>query len=453
MDVDDEASLISAVLARSKELEFIVLKHDPAYNALIESVEIVKKFIIDKGLIVYGGTAIDFALRLKGDNIYPDDALAIPDLDFYSPDSVEHAYQLADILYDAGFQEVRAMCAQHAETMRVDVVALHFIADITYRPKVVFDKIPYLMYNGMKIVHPDFQRVDSHSALSFPYDNPPREVIFARWNKDVGRFNKLAAKYPIVAKSRGLPLHPIKVKINPAFVYTGMVGYAILHSEYVREMKALKAPISPKVVPSAFSISNGVATFDALDGVCDIVHLNMAKLEIEGKKRYEPYINLVPERTEGLIDGVKYNVLSTHRRLVSVNSAATDTFKIRYTNVQYLLKYFLSMHFAKIESPKLADTYLCKYASLLEMIVSIESAGSPLNSALFPTANTYGDENINLSRELALGRLYNEMDGTPAPIVPVNYYPGRARLRGMKYPPVNMASVEFFRESGLEIQE
>ena len=145
---------MESVFERSKEFEFLVTSYDPVFEDLIEAIEVVKKFIIDHKLIIYGGSAIDYALRLKGDKIYPDDLLKVPDLDMYSPNNVEHSYQLADIFYKMGYKEARAINALHMETMRVDLVDNHFIADITYRPPELFETLPYLEYKGMRIIHP-----------------------------------------------------------------------------------------------------------------------------------------------------------------------------------------------------------------------------------------------------------------------------------------------------------
>ena len=60
-------------------------------NVMISgALDIVKKFIVDRKLILFGGLAIDYALRLKGDKIYSDTKR--PDLDFLSPRNVDDAF-------------------------------------------------------------------------------------------------------------------------------------------------------------------------------------------------------------------------------------------------------------------------------------------------------------------------------------------------------------------------
>ena len=140
---------MSKVEEKDKVYEKISSEYDPQYKPALDAVSIIKKFIADKQLIIYGGTAVDYALRLHGDSIYPDEMLDIPDLDFYSPDSVRDAYELATILYEAGYTSARAIPAMYVITMRVDIADNHFLADISYVPPEVFKTLPTREYEGM----------------------------------------------------------------------------------------------------------------------------------------------------------------------------------------------------------------------------------------------------------------------------------------------------------------
>ena len=75
-------------------------------NMIKRALEIVKEYIISHKLIVYGGQSIDYALRLKGSQIYNDSQ--IPDLDFLSTRSVDDGYDLTDILIKKGFKNVNS---------------------------------------------------------------------------------------------------------------------------------------------------------------------------------------------------------------------------------------------------------------------------------------------------------------------------------------------------------
>ncbi|QYB17475.1 putative poly(A) polymerase catalytic subunit [Pacmanvirus S19] len=456
---------ISEVLEKSKEYENVVIKHDPAYNNIIDAIEIVKKFIIDNGLILYGGCSIDYALRLHGDKIYPDELP--PDLDFYSYDNVEHAYQLADILYEHGFKEARAINAEHMETMRVDIIDNHFIADISYRPREIFDKLPYLEYNGMKIIHPLFQRLDLHSSLAFPYDNVPREVIFSRWSKDVKRFNKLDEYYPIEAPKDKLQTREMTVPTDiKKYVLNGFAAYALIYTDFCAMMKEFNAkPTSIKDITSAkFVVSQNQITFDTLNQRIEFIHFDIdkmvEKLNISNVKKYEPYINMIPEKIDGSTSFGDITIYSTHNRLVSANSVTIGDITFRTVNVQFLLKYFLAMHFVHKDSAKLSAVYLDRYISLIKMISAMEDVlkgkdvlVSVQKSPLFLSVQTYGNENINLARQVALNRLYVDLGEVPAMYVPRNYYAERSIANKVGHPEFKYDESPIFRELGREIKD
>ena len=217
------------VTAEEGEFENIALMHDPTYVGIEQLIEALIEFIRKHKLIIYGGLAIDYALRLHGDKIYPDALLQV-DYDFLSPNHIEHSYDLADMFYamvreshgENKASGVRAINATYVKTMHVDIRDNHFLADVTYCPAGIFNVLPTLTYNGIRIIHPDMQRVDIHSSLAFPYDSPPTEVIFARWKKDIKRFHLLAKYYPLHCElpAEALPSITVPTDINK-YVLTG----------------------------------------------------------------------------------------------------------------------------------------------------------------------------------------------------------------------------------------
>jgi hypothetical protein len=488
--------IMEEILSRGKDYEQLVLRHDAAYNDVVAAIAIVKEFIIKHKLIVYGGTAIDYALRLHGDSIYNDKSLATPDLDFYSPTHAEHAYELADILYKAGFGAARAIVATYQRTMRVDVVDNHFVADISYIPAEIFEQLPYLEYENMRIIHPDFQRIDVHSALSIPYGNPPTEDIFSRWKKDIERFNKLAKYYPIDAQGGGkqsaqIPLKKVILGAEyKKYVFTGIAAYSAIYTHYVKLMSDLGAKIDQSVPPAEFiveeiktggrnnkttnsAIMNGIGiniTFTTY-GELEIVHMDLVKvaneLHVGQAEYYEPYISVLSEMLTGTIklssgEMLPLRVMSIHNKLISCNSIEyrvgfnqNDSIKIRITNVQYLLKYFLSMYFKNKLSPT-SIIYLKYYNGLMTMIETLElallAAEKPhlaAESPLFPSLEVYGSDNKSLSYEVNMLRIKADIENGPKPIIPMNYYPERAR----GHPTFDYSTSPIFAESGKQIKK
>ena len=101
-------------------------------------IEIVEDFLRSTKRICYGGTAINNLLP-KNDQFYNKE-IELPDYDFYSPDPLNDAKNLADIYYDKGYTEVEAKSGMHAGTFKVFVNYIP-VADITYLPKDLYDRI------------------------------------------------------------------------------------------------------------------------------------------------------------------------------------------------------------------------------------------------------------------------------------------------------------------------
>ena len=99
--------------------------------------DIIKNFIIENKLIVYGGLALNDLLPDKH-KFYT--KANIPDYDFYSPNGMEHAVNLANKLYIAGYKYVEVDSAIHENTYRVSV-NFRVVADISNITPVFFKNI------------------------------------------------------------------------------------------------------------------------------------------------------------------------------------------------------------------------------------------------------------------------------------------------------------------------
>lgn len=435
---------IQKILENAKELEFITAQKDPMFGHQLKAIEIVKEFIIKNKLILYGGTAIDYALRLKGDKIYPDNMLLIPDLDFMSPNSVNHAYELVDILYKEGFENARAITALHAETMRVDIGDNHFIADITFVPFDIFSKMTLIDYNGYKIIHPYYQMIDIHRSLTYPFDNPPREVIFQRLKKDINRYNKLFDKYPITTtgptKSQTIVTFPY---INKT-IYTGFAAYAIITKEFLKICK--EHNIKTDVIYADFTLVDNHVEFHSIHNHIELLSNHIEKTieqisNIKHIKYYEPYFNMNPATAEIQTIDTKVYIYDTHNKYTSINSLKINDKKIRIINIQGVMLFML-YNFLISNDPE----YSARYLSLLKMINTITS-NNLTHNLFFPSIKYYGDDNVNLSTKILINRLNYDLYGEPLYIIPVNYYPNRL----IKHPTFDMNQFIFYNISGKEI--
>lgn len=164
-----------------------LITHDPKVKKIIS---IVEEFIANKKLVCYGGTAIN--------NILPEDAqfynkdLELPDYDFYSDNALDHAKELADIYYKAGYEDVEAKSGVHHGTYKV-FVNFTGIADITQMEPALFKAISRdaIIKQGIRYAPPDFLRMAMYLELSRP------DGDVSRWEKVQKRLTLLNNHYPL----------------------------------------------------------------------------------------------------------------------------------------------------------------------------------------------------------------------------------------------------------------
>jgi len=295
-------------------------KLDPMYLETKRATEITKKFIADRGLICYGGTALDYASRLAGSKIYDDSKLDLPDLDFFSIDPFKDACDLADILYQNGYSGARCFKAMHVGTMRVDCGENHFVADVSYCP--IISEIKTMKYESFLIVDPIYQRVDIHSSLSFPYDNAPMEVIFNRWKKDTERFNIIDGLYPVQTSLKQMAQKMQttgETSLVAGPVYTGQVAY----NNFV-----------------GGKISSPVNVVE----ICSIdPELTMTDLGLKLVTEHEQYFNLLPQMSFCVDESgqKKYIIYDISDKLLSYNSVSVGDVKYRVSCGNFTLKMIL----------------------------------------------------------------------------------------------------------------
>ena len=213
---------------------------DPDVKKIIS---ILEDFLKKKRLVCYGGTAINNILPL--DDQFYDKDIEIPDYDFYSPDALDDAVELADIYYDAGFQEVEAKAGVHHGTYKVFVNFIP-VADITYLEKPLFKHVQKqaIRVYGILYCPPNFLRMNMYLELSRPAGD------ISRWEKVLKRLILLNKNYPLRGKHCDPKLfqreferidakeqEQLYYTVRDSFIDQGLVffgGYAsFLYSEYM----------------------------------------------------------------------------------------------------------------------------------------------------------------------------------------------------------------------------
>ena len=163
---------------------------DPAVKNIIS---ILEDFLKRKRLVCYGGTAINNILPID-DQFYNKD-IEIPDYDFYSPNAMYDAKELADVYYKAGFQEVEAKAGVHHGTYKVFVNFIP-VADITDLDIPLFKRVQKdaIRVYGILYCAPNFLRMNMYLELSRPSGD------ISRWEKVLKRLILLNKNYPLRGK-------------------------------------------------------------------------------------------------------------------------------------------------------------------------------------------------------------------------------------------------------------
>lgn len=204
-------------------------------------IRIVEDFIKQKNLICYGGTAINNILP-KTEQFYNKE-VEVPDYDFFTPNPLNDAKELANIYYKLGFTDVEAKSGVHHGTYKVFVNYIP-VADITYLPKEIFNSLKKecIRVAGILYASPNFLRMSMYLELSRPVGDT------SRWEKVLKRLTLLNKNYPLSAKCDDVDFQrkmennvekedEIYENVKTTLVNQGVLffgGYAItLYSQYM----------------------------------------------------------------------------------------------------------------------------------------------------------------------------------------------------------------------------
>jgi hypothetical protein len=153
-------------------------------------IDIVEDFLRSKKLICYGGTAINNILPVQ-DRFYNKD-LEVPDYDFFSPDALGDAKELARKYAVSGYTDVEAKAGVHHGTFKVFVNFIP-VADITQLDKELFKSVARdaVKVNGILYAPPNYLRMAMYLELSRPAGD------VSRWEKVLKRLILLNKNYPM----------------------------------------------------------------------------------------------------------------------------------------------------------------------------------------------------------------------------------------------------------------
>lgn len=184
---DCELAILRQAVDKAEEIQGEKIVNSPEIKKIIS---ILENFMRLKGVVAYGGTAIN-SLLPKRDQFYNKD-IEIPDYDFYTPNALNDAKELVDKYIKEGFIEVEAKSGQHHGTYKVFVNFIP-IADITYIPKELFNAVKKdaVRVGGILYAPPNLLRMGMYLELSRPAGD------VSRWEKVLKRLTLLNKNFPL----------------------------------------------------------------------------------------------------------------------------------------------------------------------------------------------------------------------------------------------------------------
>jgi len=181
--VDDSEKEVQAKIANSDEIK--------------KMVKILERFLQKKKCVCYGGTAINNILP-KHAQFYNRD-IEIPDYDFFSPNALKDAKELADIYFKEGYSDVEAKSGVHLGTYKVFV---NFIpmADVTQMNIHLYRSVlkESIEINGIHYAPANYLRMNMFIELSRPKGD------VSRWEKVLKRLNLLNEFYPLSSEGQNI---------------------------------------------------------------------------------------------------------------------------------------------------------------------------------------------------------------------------------------------------------
>lgn len=199
-----------AIIEKADEISMDTI--EPTKDRRWEMIYIVRDFVIKNKRKVYGGFALNKLIEQVApqDKFYDDTNVKDWDIDFYSPDPINDAKEIANKLKEKGFHYIQAREAQHDETYKVFADTAD-CADITYVPRNIYNKIPYKEINGLYITGPHFMMIDYFRMLTDPLTS------YFRLEKSFERLCLMLKYYPLPHNTSSIDIVPPDRDLDVAF--------------------------------------------------------------------------------------------------------------------------------------------------------------------------------------------------------------------------------------------
>lgn len=234
--------------------------HAPTRNRIMAlAIEYLQK----KRRIVYGGVALNALVASKdpADAFYSEHE--VHDVEFYSPDPLVDAAELAMFLYSRGERRVTVVEATHFETYSV-AVDYWRLCDVSYIAPRIYAAIPHVKHDNLLLVHPRHALIDYLRILT-----DPAQSYATSLEKALPRLRVLVKHFTLIeqhtsSSSSSSPPPPLLTWWEEGSGDDGV--HVMLREKFTRSRKSIVV-----VGQVASRIFLGFDDIDATGGVIDVV--------------------------------------------------------------------------------------------------------------------------------------------------------------------------------------
>ncbi len=174
---------------------------EPTGDTKMEIVNKVIEYVKNNKRKIYGSYSHNKVIiqKNKKDGFLED--LEVPDIDFYSPDPLHDLFEICNMFYNMGYNEVVGREAQHEETYKIYVDDIE-ACDISYVPRNIYNKIPFIEIDGINYVHPNWALIDYLRILTDPMTSWEIKL-----DKRFKRYYLLQKHYPFQILNKSLDVN------------------------------------------------------------------------------------------------------------------------------------------------------------------------------------------------------------------------------------------------------
>lgn len=218
---------------------------EPKGDTKMEIVNKVIEYVKKNKRKIYGSYSHNKVIMAKNKKDGFLEELEVPDIDFYSPDPLTDLYNICNMFHEMGYNDVVGREAQHEETYKIFVDDAE-ACDISYVPRNIYNKIPYIELDGIFYAHPNWSLIDYLRILTDPITSWEIKL-----DKRFKRFYLLMKHYPFQILSKELTVNFDKDRenminiVNKVFRFiiekdTIIIGGLYAYNYYLNESDIMK---------------------------------------------------------------------------------------------------------------------------------------------------------------------------------------------------------------------